>query len=44
VRFEGTAKKGSSYSIKEKKTVCGVQYGRVTDNGWIDLKDTKSVN
>lgn len=39
VQLEGTAKKGSTYTIKEKKTVCGVQYGRVSDKGWISLKD-----
>jgi hypothetical protein len=26
-----------------RKTVCGVQYGRVTKNGWISLKDAKQV-
>ena len=43
VRFEGTAKKGSTCTVKEKKTVCGVQYGRVTDSGWINMKDTAQV-
>lgn len=41
VQFEGTAKTGSSYTVREKKTVCGVQYARVTDKGWIAGKDCK---
>ena len=41
VEFEGVAPANKTYEIKGRKTVCGVQYGRITDNGWISLKDCK---
>lgn len=37
VRFEGEAKAGQTRQVYGRKTVDGVQYGRVTDNGWIAL-------
>lgn len=43
VEFEGTATAGKTYEVKGRKTVCGVQYGRVTANGYISLKDAKQV-
>lgn len=43
VEFEGTATAGKTYPVYGRKTVCGVQYGRVTDKGWISLKDAKQV-
>ena len=39
VQFEGTEPAGKTLQVYGRKTVCGVQYGRVTDNGWISLKD-----
>ena len=39
VQFEGTEPAGKTVRVYGRKTVCGVQYGRVTDNGWISLKD-----
>lgn len=39
VQFEGTEPAGKTVQVYGRKTVCGVQYGRVTDNGWISLKD-----
>lgn len=43
VQFEGTEPAGRTVQVLGRKTVCGVQYGRVTDNGWISLKDAKQV-
>ena len=43
VNFEGEAKAGKTYQVYGRKTVDGVQYGRVTNNGWISLKDAKQV-
>lgn len=43
VQFEGTEPAGKTVQVYGRKTVCGVQYGRVTDNGWISLKDCKQV-
>ena len=43
VEFEGTAPVGKVYEVKGRKTVDGVQYGRVTANGWISLKDAKQI-
>lgn len=39
VQFESTATKGKTYQVYGRKTVCGVQYGRITDKGWISLND-----
>ena len=33
--------KGKTVNVLGRKTVCGVQYGRVTANEWISLKDCK---
>lgn len=43
VEFEGTAPVGKTYEVYGRQTICGVQYGRVTDKGWISLKDCKQV-
>jgi hypothetical protein len=43
VEFEGEAKKGKQYEVKGRKTVDGVQYGRITDKGWISLNDAKQI-
>ena len=43
VEFEGEAKAGQTYQVLGRKTVDGVQYGRVTSNGWISLNDAKQV-
>jgi hypothetical protein len=43
VQFEGEAKAGQIRQVYGRKTVDGVQYGRVTANGWISLKDCKQV-
>lgn len=43
VEFEGEAKAGKTYQVYGRKTVDGVQYGRVTEKGWISLKDAKQV-
>ena len=43
VNFEGEAKAGKTYQVYGRKTVDGVQYGRITNNGWISLKDAKQV-
>ena len=43
VNFEGEAVAGKTYQVYGRKTVDGVQYGRVTANGWISLKDAKQV-
>lgn len=39
VQFESIATKGKTYQVYGRKTVCGVQYGRITDKGWISLND-----
>ena len=41
--IEGIVKKGETKQIFGRKTIDGVQYGRVTANGWISLKDAKQV-
>jgi GH25 family lysozyme M1 (1,4-beta-N-acetylmuramidase) len=43
VQFKGEAKAGETRQVYGRKTVDGVQYGRVTDNGWISLKDAEQV-
>ena len=43
VQFEGTEPAGKTVQVYGRKTVCGVQYGRVTKDGWISLKDAKQV-
>lgn len=43
VQFESIATKGKTYQVYGRKTVCGVQYGRVTKDGWISLKDAKQI-
>ena len=43
VQFEGEAKAGQIRQVYGRKTVDGVQYGRVTANGWIDLRNAKQV-
>lgn len=43
VNFEGEAKAGKTYQVYGRKTVDGVQYGRVTDKGWISLADCKEI-
>lgn len=43
VQFEGTEPAGKTMQVLGRKTVCGVQYGRVTKDGWISLKDCKQV-
>ena len=43
VQFEGEAKAGQIRQVYGRKTVDGVQYGRVTANGWISLKDCKQI-
>ena len=43
VEFEGTAPVGKVYEVKGRQTICGVQYGRVTANGWISLADCKEI-
>lgn len=43
VQFEGEAKAGQTRQVYGRKTVDGVQYGRVTANGWISLKDCKEI-
>ena len=42
-QFEGEAKAGQIRQVYGRKTVDGVQYGRVTANGWISLKDCKQI-
>lgn len=39
VQFESIATKGKTYQVYGRKTVCGVQYGRISDKGWINLND-----
>ncbi len=43
VQFEGTEPAGKTVQVLGRKTICGVQYGRVTKDGWISLKDAKQV-
>ena len=43
VNFEGEAEAGKTYQVYGRKTVDGVQYGRVSANGWISLNDAKQV-
>lgn len=43
VQFEGTEPAGKTVQVYGRKTICGVQYGRVTKDGWINLKDAKQV-
>lgn len=43
VQFEGEAKAGQTRQVYGRKTVDGVQYGRITDKGWISLKDAEQV-
>lgn len=43
VQFEGEAKAGQIRQVYGRKTVDGVQYGRVTKNGYIDLRNAKQV-
>lgn len=43
VQFEGTEPAGKTVQVYGRKTICGVQYGRVTKDGWISLKDAKQV-
>lgn len=43
VEFEGTAPVGKTYQVYGRQTICGVQYGRVTDKGWISLADCKEI-
>ena len=43
VQFEGEAKAGQTRQVYGRKTVDGVQYGRVTANGWIDLRNAKQI-
>ena len=44
VQFEGEAKAGQTRQVYGRKTVDGVQYGRVTANGWIDLRNAKQIS
>lgn len=39
--IEGMAEKGKTYQVFGRKTVDGVQYGRITEKGWISLKNCK---
>lgn len=45
VSLKGTVPKGKTVKIGGRKTVCGVQYGRIdgTKDDWISLKDCKQV-
>lgn len=43
IKFEGTAPANKEYQVYGRKTICGVQYGRVTADGYINLNDTKQV-
>ena len=43
VQFEGTEPAGRTVQVLGRKTICGVQYGRVTKDGWISLKDAKQI-
>jgi hypothetical protein len=39
VQFEGTEPAGKTVQVLGRKTICGVQYGRISDKGWIALTD-----
>ena len=41
VKLGDIVSKGSTVSVYGRKTVCGVQYGRVANDEWISLKDCK---
>ena len=45
VSIKGTVPKGKTVKIGGRKTVCGVQYGRMdgTKDDWISLKDCKEI-
>ena len=45
VTIKGTVAKGKTVKIGGRKTVCGVQYGRIdgTPDDWISLKDCKQI-
>ena len=43
VKFEGTEPAGAEIGVYGRKTVCGVQYGRVTADGWVSLNDCKEI-
>jgi GH25 family lysozyme M1 (1,4-beta-N-acetylmuramidase) len=43
VQFEGEAKAGETRQVYGRKTIDGVQYGRVTKNGYIDLRNAKQI-
>ncbi len=45
VSLKGTVPKGKTVEIGGRKTVCGVQYGRIagTKDDWISLKDCKQI-
>ena len=45
VSIKGTVAKGKTVKIGGRKTVCGVQYGRIdgTPDDWISLKDCKQI-
>ena len=45
VSLKGTVPKGKTVKIGGRKTVCGVQYGRIdgTPDDWISLKDCKQI-
>ena len=45
VTLKGTVPKGRTVNIGGRKTVCGVQYGRLADtkDDWISLKDCKQL-
>lgn len=46
VTIKGTVAKGKTVKIGGRKTVCGVQYGRIdgTPDNWISLKDCKQIS
>lgn len=46
VSLKGTVPKGKTVKIGGRKTVCGVQYGRIdgTPDDWISLKDCKQIS
>ena len=44
VQFEGETKAGETRQVYGRKTVDGVQYGRVTKNGYIDLRNAKQIS
>lgn len=45
VSIKGVEPKGKTVKIGGRKTVCGVQYGRIdgTKDDWISLKDAKEI-